>query len=220
MACCPVALAAGLLEVWLAAGGSPHSFGSLWLEASPSALLQWNQQSFADHLTALQELVPEMSSSRLLTSSSSLSGYLLSLTDTHQLAGHIWRLHGYLILAPHVTDLVMVEQQGQNMTGSSSSGDRPVLAVYGRCVHQQQQSEKSGFNATSAMTDVNHNAVSSSSKTPQAWQQADHPSTCQPGNITQQQGAVDDLRLLLHLRPRPAYEPQAGGLIPVIILPE
>jgi hypothetical protein len=108
----PISLAShlsDLLEVWLSFGQAPHSFGQLWLDA-PSALLGWDGPSFEHHLVELQHQMPQMPIGRLLASSSSLAGMLLSLPDASQLSGCVLEHGGYLIIAPHFCNISVREE--------------------------------------------------------------------------------------------------------------
>lgn len=122
------AFLAQLLGVWLEYGQTPHTFGLLWLEASPAALLCSSADAFAAQLAALQEVLPDAPVPQLLLASPALAGYLLSLeaaTLQAQLSGRVLREAGYLLIAPHARQL-------ETEPCSSSSGSSCVC-VYGRC---------------------------------------------------------------------------------------
>lgn len=209
----------GLLQLWLAAGETPHTFGSLWLEA-PLALLHWDEQSLAAHLNALQQQLPPCSTpiTRLLTSSSSLAGYLLSLDDAQQLQGHVHSTHGYMLFAPDVTDIAVVQEStgyGNSTGGGSSSADQ-VLSVYGTVcpgsskqhIQPQAQLQGHGDDTTVAVGDSSCSTISM--EVPYEWAGVSGTS----GSV-QQAAKTPESILLLRLPARPA---NSKVLMPVLIL--
>uniref|UniRef100_A0A383VAC1 Uncharacterized protein n=1 Tax=Tetradesmus obliquus TaxID=3088 RepID=A0A383VAC1_TETOB len=130
-----------LLGVWLGAGQVPHSFGQLWLEA-PAALLDWDGPSFERHLAALQQQLPEMPIGRLLASSSSLAGMLLSLHDVSNLDGCVLKHGGFLFIAPDFCNISVKEEvdavEGVGASDLGSSGHCTlVYHVYG-CAREDE----------------------------------------------------------------------------------
>jgi len=157
-----------LMDVWLQLGQGPHSFGQLWLEA-PSALLIWSSQpdaavQFKHHLAELQTQLSNGPIDQLLIASSSVAGYLLSLSDpAASLAGCVHRAGGYLIIAPGVSDLlVRQETLHDSCNASSGQGDRCdelVLAVYGVVTSTSMQ-RKIGADITSLHHEQDPHALS------------------------------------------------------------
>lgn len=120
-----------LLGVWLGAGQVPHSFGQLWLEA-PAALLDWDGPSFQRHLADLQQQLPDMPIGRLLASSSSLAGMLLSLHDVSQLDSCVLKHGGFLFIAPDFCNISVKEEVDEVEGGGSADigGKQQGTLVY------------------------------------------------------------------------------------------
>ncbi|KAF8054588.1 SPP2 [Scenedesmus sp. PABB004] len=143
----------GLVDAWLAAGGTPHEFGGLFLEA-PRELAARDGAALAAHLAALQANVPDLPVAALLTSSISLAGAMLSLESPAALREQGWvvrRGGGYLVIAPHVRGLVLREEARapHGSAAGGGGGGEAVLAVYGVCAAAPQPSAPS----TSAPSD-------------------------------------------------------------------
>jgi hypothetical protein len=114
--------------------------------------MDWDESSFEQHLAALQQQVPDMPIGRLLASSSSLAGMLLSCHDVSQLSGSVVRHGGYLLIAPHFMHIsVQEELELSSVVGGeslSSSNDRQSMLrfnVYGSPKHARGEAHTTGF---------------------------------------------------------------------------